>query len=331
MNNHTRKKDFAPKKVPYLGMSLKQKLKQLKKNNFDFLISLHSLSGDISQIKVGFQRIVFINHPEYARHILHTHMLNYPKDNFYQLAEQIIGQNILTTNDMVYWGEHRKIIAGLFQPQSVLEMSDDVIAVINEVINSIKIGQNLCLNSLSTSLTLKIITRLLFSTAISEQKINQLSELLTYFGDLLIKKRQPLTLSLPIRLNRNFHRAHKELKLLIKTIIKTERRGIKSDLITLLSKHQCPHTQATLTEEELFSEAALMLFAGHETTANALNWLFISLSKYPDLRKNLQREIDSVLQNKMFEVSDLAQMPLVQALVMEVLRLFPSFPAVPRY
>lgn len=331
MSSNTSKKDLATKKVPYLEMSLRQKLKQLKKNNFDLLTSLHTLSGDITQLKVGFQSIFFINHPEYARHILHTHLLNYPKDNFYQLAEHIIGQNILTTNDMAYWGERRKMVAGLFQPQSVSEMGSDIIAVIQEEIRSIKIGQNLCLNSLTTSLTLKVITQLLFSNAISEQEINQLSRLLTYFGDLLIKKRQPLSLSLPIHLSRNFHKAHRELKTLIKTIIQTERNSMKPDLIALLSKHRCPYTQAKLTEEELFSEAALMLFAGHETTANALNWLFITLSKYPELRTNLRKEIRSVLKNKILEINDLEQMPLVKALVMEVLRLFPSFPAVPRY
>lgn len=319
------------KPVPSIKMSLWQKLQLLKKSNFDFLTSVYSHAGDISQIRAGLQRIIFINHPEYAKQVLQTNLSNYPKDNFYQLAEQIIGQNILTTNDPVFWGEHRKIMAGLFQPQSVLGMSDDIIDVVEEYSRTIEVGKPLCINTMATTLTLKIITRLLFSQSISDEEITKLADLMSYFGDLLIKKRRPFALPIIPKLSRSFCKAHAELKQLIKTIIKSERCDSKPDLLTKLNQHQCPHTGAKLNEEELFSEAALMLFAGHETTANALIWMLITLSKYPIIRSNLQAEIQSVLQDRTLEVSDLERMPLVRAVVMEVLRLFPSFPAVPRY
>ena len=312
-------------------MSFRQKLKLLKQSNLDFLTGLYTHSGNLCQIKAGLQNIIIINHPDYAKHVLQTNSDNYPKDNFYQLAEQIIGQNILTTNDMDFWTKHRKIMAGLFQPQSVQGMGKDIIDEVEQFIHNIQKNKALCLNEMATKLTLHVISRLLFSMAISEEQIQQLAELLNYFSNLLIKKRQPFSLPIIPWLNPSFRHSHSEFKQLIQTIIQANDNNNKDDLLNRLTSYRCPVTSKALTNDELFSESALMLFAGHETTANALTWLFITLSKYPGIRRNLQNEIHQVLHNKPLEVDDLEKMPLLQSVVMEVLRLFPSFPAVPRY
>lgn len=319
------------KPIPKIRMSFKQKLKLLNQSNLNFLTSLHTHSGDICQIKAGMQNVIIINHPEYAKHILHTNMINYPKDNFYQLAEQIIGQNILTTNDMDFWSKHRKMMAGLFQPQSVQGMGKEIIEEVERFINTISKTKPLCINIMTTKLTLHVITRLLFSKAITNNQIEQLADLMNYFSNLLIKKRRPFSLPIIPLLNPAFRNSHATFKRLIQSIIQVDDQSNRDDLLTRLNDYRCPITNKPLSDDELFSESALMLFAGHETTANALTWLFITLSKYPAIRQQIQDEIHFVLKNKTLEVEDLEKMPLLQAVIMEVLRLFPSFPAVPRY
>lgn len=315
--------------IPKVRMSLRQKIKLLKQSNLDFLTGLYTQSGDLCQLNAGLKKVIIINHPDYAKHVLQTNLANYPKDNFYTLAEQIIGQNILTTNDMEFWTKHRKIMAGLFQPQSVQGMGEDIIEEVNKYIDIIRQDKVMCLNDMATKLTLHVISRLLFGMFISQQQINKLANLMNYFSNLLIKKRRPFSLPIIPYLSPVFRRSHTEFKQLIHTIIKTG--GINADdLMTRLTSYRCPVTNNALTDEALFSESALMLFAGHETTANMLTWLFITLSKYPVIRQTLQQEIDTVLQDKPLELDDLDKMTYLQAVIMEALRLFPSFPAVPR-
>jgi len=312
-------------------MSLRQKITKLKQSNFDFLTGIYTHSGDLCQMNVGFKKIIIINHPEYAKHVLQTNLANYPKDNFYQLTEQIIGKNILTTNDIDFWSTHRKMMAGVFQPDSVQGMSSDIIDEVEKSIRSIEKNKPLCINRMATRLTLHVITRLLFSMAISDKQIEKLDELLNYFSNLLIKKRRPFSFPIIPLLNPSFRKSHAEFKRLIHDIIQAGGNSYSDDFLARLKSYQCPVTSKSLTNDELFSESALMLFAGHETTANALTWLIITLSKYPSIRQCLQEEIRNVLQDKPLDVADLEKMPLLRAVVMEVLRLFPSFPAVPRY
>jgi cytochrome P450 len=64
--------------------------------------------------------------------------------------------------------------------------------------------------------------------------------------------------------------------------------------------------------------------AGHETSAVALVWAFVLLSKHPAVRTKLQLELDTVLAGRTPSVEDLPQLPYLDWVFKEVLRLYPS-------
>lgn len=82
-----------------------------------------------------------------------------------------------------------------------------------------------------------------------------------------------------------------------------------------------------LSKEEMIAQVSALTFAGHETTANTLNWMFWELAKHPDLQDRLRHEIrDKRGELRLsgvgidsgdidLSIEDLESMPFLQALV----------------
>ena len=72
-----------------------------------------------------------------------------------------------------------------------------------------------------------------------------------------------------------------------------------------------------------------VLFAGHETTTNALSFLLLELARNPDIQTRLRQEIHrakAANQGRDFTMTNLEAMPYMQAVVKEALRLHAIVP-----
>ncbi|RJK94268.1 cytochrome P450 [Vallicoccus soli] len=85
-----------------------------------------------------------------------------------------------------------------------------------------------------------------------------------------------------------------------------------------------------LDDRELADQVLVFLLAGHETTATALALALVELARSPRWQGALQDEVDAVLGDRPPGGADLPRLVLAERVVREVLRLYPSAPAVPR-
>jgi cytochrome P450 len=69
-------------------------------------------------------------------------------------------------------------------------------------------------------------------------------------------------------------------------------------------------------------EALTFMLAGHETTANAMSWLWYLLAENPDVRDRMLAEIDDALGGRRPTAADLARLPWTTACVQESQRYF---------
>lgn len=70
-----------------------------------------------------------------------------------------------------------------------------------------------------------------------------------------------------------------------------------------------------------------MFFAGSETTSISIEWGFAELLRNPAALKNVREEIDQVVgRERKVEESDMDNLPYLQAVVKETLRLHPALP-----
>jgi len=108
------------------------------------------------------------------------------------------------------------------------------------------------------------------------------------------------------------------------------RLGERLDLLALFMK-QVSETEPNTRKADRYLRDAIMNFiiAGRDTTACTLTWLFYILSTHPEIQKRVQEEVDQKLPNGTVPTLKLVKdsnMPLLNALIYETLRLYPPVP-----
>ncbi|KAL4867836.1 hypothetical protein BDV12DRAFT_110981 [Aspergillus spectabilis] len=83
------------------------------------------------------------------------------------------------------------------------------------------------------------------------------------------------------------------------------------------------------TDDELVDQMLTFLAAGHETTASALTWTCYLLTLHPEIQERLRAEVRAAIPSSTHPIShsDLENLPLLNGVCQEVLRLYPTVPA----
>ncbi|XP_028854677.1 25-hydroxyvitamin D-1 alpha hydroxylase, mitochondrial [Denticeps clupeoides] len=80
--------------------------------------------------------------------------------------------------------------------------------------------------------------------------------------------------------------------------------------------------------KSIYSNVTELLLAGVDTISSTLSWSLYELSRHPDIQTSLRAEVHAVLEGRSVPgAADVARMPLMKAVVKEVLRLYPVIPA----
>jgi cytochrome P450 len=108
------------------------------------------------------------------------------------------------------------------------------------------------------------------------------------------------------------------------------REGLGDDLLSLLLGARDADGGGEMDREQVRDEVTTFLAAGHETTANAMTWLWLLLSRHPEARHRLEAEVDEVLGDRRPTLADADRLPWTTACLNEAMRIFPPVPAISR-
>jgi cytochrome P450 len=131
---------------------------------------------------------------------------------------------------------------------------------------------------------------------------------------------------LPVPALTRSRRARDELDRIIYGMIAERRRTPqdRGDLLSMLLMAQDEEGDgAGMTDRQVRDEAMTIFLAGHETTANALSWTWYLLSQAPEVEARLHAEVDRVLGGRLPAIDDIPQLPFVEKVVTESMRLYP--------
>lgn len=78
-----------------------------------------------------------------------------------------------------------------------------------------------------------------------------------------------------------------------------------------------------MDRNQIRDELVTMMLAGHETTANALSWLWYLLAQHPDAWQQHRDEVEAVLSGRDPQLADLEALTWTRACVQEAMRLYP--------
>jgi len=173
-----------------------------------------------------------------------------------------------------------------------------------------------------------VAVRTLFGTTLPGEA-QEIGEALTFLMRYSLRRlRAPIRIPphWPTPRNRRAQRDHDFLDSVVYRIIDERKAKGDSaehdDLLSLLMG-ALDEDGSQMTPKQLRDETMTLFLAGHETTALTLAWGWYLLSQNPGVESRLHEELRGVLAGRSPELADLSRLPYLQAVINEILRLYP--------
>lgn len=224
--------------------------------------------------------------------------------------------------------QQRKLMMPAFHRQRLETYAQDMIAITADELNRLQPGQVVETAAYMRQLTLRIATKSLFGEDMGAKGggIGQIIQTaLSLPENLWLRLFQVDIPGFPWHRYLNLiARYEAEMRAVIKA--KQSRGGTDADVLSMLIQVRDEETQIQLTEEELLGHVGVLFAAGHETSANALTWTLFLLSQHPQVMADLLDELETVTQGAPPSLEHLQNLPLLERVIKESMRLFPPVP-----
>ena len=304
---------------------------------------------DIARVRLGRRRVFILHSPDHVDHVLHDAADRYHKSVEYELLRMVLGLNLFTDEDES-WRRHRMLLNPLMAKRHVRGMVDlmiDPIAAFADELDKQPDNFEIEMAAAMVGLTLDVVGAALFGHR---------------FGDVARRIRRAVTAGLrgaevatrvlmlagpPVwtvratgafihrspLLPRNLGRMQWVMRTVDQAVweLIDERRANPTDsddLLNLLLHAEDEHGPLPL--RRVRDEATTFMLAGHETTANAMAWMWYLLALHPDARERMLAEVDAALDGRRPAVADLAALPWTTACFQEAMRIYPPAWSIPR-
>ena len=314
----------GPRGLPILGM-----LPAIRRDPTGVFARAAERFGNVVYFKIGPRRGYLITNPADIRHVLQDNARNYHKSPLYQKVRMSIGNGLLTSEDD-FWLRQRRIAQPAFHRQRVSALAGVMARAVRETADEWQSlaadGRPVDVSEEMMRLTRTVVLRALLGGNLGPftPKIDQAWAVINEhiggsFWSLGIAERFQRAKA------RRFEEARFVLRQAVDYVINERRRdpSESADLLSMLMDARDGETGEHMTDEQLRVEVTTFLLAGQETTSLALTWTWYLLSQYSAARERLEAEIDSVLNGRPPDYSDLANLPYTRMVVDEAMRLYP--------
>lgn len=281
---------------------------------------------------------VFVYGPEYVRQVATQHEVYYKyplSARMYRKREESKRTEPLKHFTVGLFGvnseqhrQHRQLLMPAFHKQRIESYRDDIISITQSVLNQLQVGKQYNIAEIMRLLTLRVATKTLFGEDIGEGGGNTGRLLQDALGLLGTPKVVLLPFDLP---GFPYHRLLNLMTQLddeMYAIIQHKRTvaSDNQDLLSMLIQARDEESGAVLSEDELLGHASAIFAAGHDTSSNALTWTLFLLSQHPQVAADLLDELECKLKGEAPTIEQLQQLPLLERVIKESLRVLPPVP-----
>lgn len=259
----------------------------------------HAIFGDSYYLKASFtdKKFIFTQDKEFIEYILKQNHKNYFKSEIQSITlGKYLGNGLLTNNGKD-WLQQRRLIQPGFSKAKIANLVSIMDEEIDKVFQPFDREPEVDLYDLFHTLAFNIVAKTLFSSDIEENEVKELGKIITEVQEVFAKD-----VRLPF-----YTQVLQALGVIKKTIQKSERSKAiiqnvldkrrnsgeeKNDLLDMLIHSRYEDTGLPMSDQQLVDEMLILFIAGHETTANALSFIFFEISQHPDTEKKLRLEIE---------------------------------------
>ena len=283
-----------------------------------------------------FREILVVSDPKGIQHVLSTNADNYRKSVYTErVLKPLIGNGLFISHGEL-WKRQRRIAGPAFHRSKVRQFSLDMVNTAQEMVarwSNLR-EPRVELSAEMARVTAEVVTRAMFSDDLGAERATTVFEAFSHYqeglGKLDIVEMTGLPRWIPRLGEGKARRAVARLDAVMDSIIdareaeKSSGQEVqRNDLLQLFMDARDPETGLGMSRDLLRDEVAVIILAGHETTANTLSWAFYLLSRHPEAEAKLHAELDQVLGARVPNFDDIPNLVYTRAIVDEALRLYP--------
>jgi cytochrome P450 len=317
-------------------------LPRLLHEQLDFLPAARRKYGEVYELDLGVVKLLVLNNPEHAQHVLRKNVRNYRKNGqFWEFIQDFVG-NTLPVREGDFWLHYRRMLQPHFHLKQMADMIDLMSKGIEEEIAGwdAAAGQPFDLAKALYAVALKSTTIAIFGARIDPELVTRAAQAMVHassgMGRAHYLTRRMLSWSLrkwlPVPERYIAQRMRQEVDQLLHTIITRHRDTIREDptMLSVLLNVVEEETGEHLSDRQVCDEALIFFAAGFETTTNAMSWAMHLLMEHPDVMARARAEADAVLSDGTLSFDKLKQLEYHRRVFQEAMRLLPPAWFMPR-
>jgi cytochrome P450 len=301
--------------------------------------------GNIAHYRFLGTPIVFVNDPDYIREILVNQSSSFVKERTVRRMKILLGEGLITSDDPIH-KRQRRIAAPAFHRQRIAAYADQIVACADAQQKSWHPNQQFDIAAASMQLSLEIVARTLFDTAVTAdiRSINdEVNTIMGLYNFIVAFPRIEDFIHLPIPGLIKFRRSKARLDAVVNRLIREHREAAAhrepgeeektgGDLLSMLLASRDEQADASgrhtgMSDEQVRDEVLTIFLAGYETVANGLTWTWYLLSQNPEVEAKLHTELDAVLgtgnEKRLPTLADYPALRYTEQVFAESIRLYP--------
>ncbi|MFD9572391.1 cytochrome P450 [Streptomyces sp. NPDC059982] len=308
----------APGRLPVLGHAL-----QLWRQPIAFLESLRD-HGGIVRLDIGTWPVHVLTDPDHVHAVLVQQAQRFGRGRVFDRLRPMFGNGIVTT-DGDFHRKQRRMMQPAFHRGHITEYAEVMGRQARAMTSTWVSGREVSMVNETRTYALSSVAEMIFSGDLSRPAVEEVHRSLPIVLEgMLLRAVMPKSLDrLPVPHNRRFDAAAARLRAIIDQVIAqygAAEEG-RHDLLSLLLSSVDTETGATMSPEQVRDEVIAIMFAGTETSATTLAWIFHELGRHPEVQRRLQEEVDEVVGEGPVQATDLSRLTYANRVFQEALRL----------
>lgn len=293
-----------------------------------FCTRLQRRYGDVAWFRLGPFDCFHLTHPDHVHEVLVEKAKSFRKPT---RLKQVFGRfegKGLVVSDGELWLRQRRLVQPAFLPAQMAAFAEPITQLTREMVSLWSDAATIDFAAEMRRLTLRIVTRTLFSTSIDDavEELGEAVDVIQHWSMREMNRVMPWPTWLPLFGQPRVRSALAFVDLLVRRIIR-ERRATPTrgpDLLSqLLNAVDAEGNGRGMSDRQLRDEMVTLLLAGHETSAAGLTWSGRLLATHANEQDQIADNVRSVLGERSAEFADLPHLTLVDHAFKESLRLYP--------
>ncbi len=299
-------------------------LPEMKRDILGFFARCERDFGAVVPLRLYTIPFFLVNDPALIQRILVTDNATFIKPTGLKAVKPMFGEGLLTA-DGEHWRSQRALIQPAFHKQRIDRYADVIAESTRTMLDSWEESATRDAYSDMSALTLDIVARALFGVDFAAGRAAVLAAAQGIQDFFLSWRRHYLPGWLPLPEQWRLRGAVRKVDRAIYELIaaRETQRDRTTDLLSVLLD-TARADGSKMSPRAVRDELVTLFLAGHETSAVALSWALYELARHRTVAAKLRDELDRALGGRAPTARDLPDLPYLDHVVKEALRLYPS-------